>query len=154
MNKKKITISIPLVIIILCIGIGGYQFKLNMDKLHDFYTSRDGFVGAYEEFKEDLAKLDQGENVSFSDFYYAFSLVQDEGKNVFGAIERGSMVFLWSVGLEQEDADAEYLLDIRRHLNQLFYIGVDIIYDRQPEMEFIKAMEDCDKLLSRVVEVE
>lgn len=80
--------------------------------------------------------------------------MQEEETNVFGAIERGSLPFLWSVGLEQEDADSEYILDVIRHLNQLFYIGVDIIYDRQPEMELEKVIEDCDELLSRVVELE
>ncbi|WP_419024657.1 hypothetical protein [Emergencia sp.] len=80
--------------------------------------------------------------------------MQEEETNVFGAIGRGSLPFLWSVGLEQEDADSEYILDVIRHLNQLFYIGVDIIYDRQPEMELEKVIEDCDELLSRVVELE
>ncbi len=58
------------------------------------------------------------------------------------------------MGLEQKDADSEYILDIIQHLNQLFYIGVDIIYDRQPEVELEKAIEDCDELLSRVVKLE
>lgn len=65
MRQKKITISISLAIIILYIGVGSYQFNPQIDKLHDFYTARDAFVCTYQEFKDDLKKLEQGKESAY-----------------------------------------------------------------------------------------